>query len=145
MPTYEYECGDCRKVQEHSCSFSAKPLSLDCECGGVAESIISSNGNVFVANSDYQFTDKSKTVVNFGKQFGRSVKQQHKHYQDYIADMKSTKKALASSKMKHTGMEWLGTMPGEMVDTIGMHEGDPEAVAKDPVTFLKKTGLYEGD
>ena len=28
---------------------------------------------------------------------------------------------------------------------IGMHEGDPEAVLKDPETFLKKTGLHAGD
>ena len=36
-------------------------------------------------------------------------------------------------------------MPGEMADSIGEHEGDKEAVIKDPIPFLKKTGLYSGD
>jgi len=97
----------------------------------------------FVANREYVF-DKAKCVQGFGKDFGRTDAEQHKHYQDYRADMQMRKSKL-SPKQKVQGMEWLGMMPGEMVDSIGLHEGDPEAVLKDPTTFLKKTGLYEGD
>jgi len=120
------------------------PSSVRCRCGSDAVRVIGSLPDLFVANREYVF-DKRNCVVNFGKDYGRGVRRQHKHYQDYIEGMKKHKRAIAGSKLKKTGMEWLGTMPGEMVDSIGLHEGDPEAVAKDPVKFLKKTNLYQGD
>ena len=125
---------------------SSRPDAVECpECGASAVVVISQNRMpCYVKDSEYVF-DPAARVVNFGKDYGRSVEQQHQHYKDYIKDIKDRKEALRSSGKKHRGLEWIGTMPGEMADTIGMQEGDPEAVSKDPVTFLKKTGLYEGD
>ena len=141
MPTYEYECPDCGVLHEHSCSYSAKPSSLDCGCGGAAEPIISANRNGFVANREYDLRPENR-VVNFGKDFGRSVQQQHRAYQEGMKDKRQLNRKLRESGKLGQGMEWIGSMPGEMVDGIGLQEGDPEAVAKDPETFLRKTGLH---
>ena len=145
MPTYEFECRACERVTEAVFSMSGKPDSVACSCGGRAVSIISrsAGSNSFVKDKPFEF-DKSKNVMSFGRQFGRTDKQQHEVYANYIEDMKKAKRAAKSSGRKQD-IEWLGTMPGEMVDSIGQHEGDKEAVAKDPVSYLKKTGLYQGD
>jgi len=143
MPRYEYECSNCGSREERVFSMAAMPSSITCPCGEDAVRVMDCMPYAFVANREYVF-DKAKCVQGFGKDFGRTDAEQHKHYQDYRADMQMRKSKL-SPKQKVQGMEWLGMMPGEMVDSIGLHEGDPEAVLKDPTTFLKKTGLYEGD
>jgi len=146
MPTYEFECGACECVTEAVFSMSGKPDSVACEqCGGEAQSIISrsAGSNSFVKDRPFEF-DKSKCVQSFGKKFGRTDQQQHKVYQDYVEGMKKDRRAAKLSGKKND-IEWLGCMPGEMVDSIGQHVGDKEAVSKDPVTFLKKTDLYQGD
>ena len=143
MPTYEYACGECGRRTEHHCAYSDKPASVTCYCGSEAGSVISANRNSFVRNRPYEFNKPNKTVVNFGEKYGRSIDQQIDLYRGYISDMQSMVRSRGASKKPD--IEWLGTMPGEMVDTIGLHEGDPEAVAKDPVNFLKRTGLYQGD
>lgn len=142
MPTYEFECRECGVLHEHVCSFSSKPSQLDCSCGGQAESIISQNDNGgFVSNRDYEF-GKENCVVNFGAEYGRSVQQQHAGYQKYFGELKQRKRQLKRQGGLNKGLEWIGGMPGEMFDTIGLQEGDPEAVSKDPETFLKKTGMH---
>lgn len=119
---------------------AAMPDSIDCACGGCAARIISMP-QAFVKDREYTF-DPSARVINYGRYAGRSVEQQHRMYQRQIQEMHNLKRQAKGSKK---GIEWLGTMPGEMASTIGLQEGDPEAVAKDPVKFLKKTGLYAGD
>tara|TARA_R110002126_G_scaffold291760_1_gene457031 strand:- start:22577 stop:22948 length:372 start_codon:yes stop_codon:yes gene_type:complete len=119
------------------------PSTVECACGSDAVRVIDRAPESFVANREYTF-DKGNCVQGFGKDYGRSDAEQHRHYEQYFGDIKKRKRKL-SSKQKDSGMEWIGGMPGEMVDSIGLHEGDPEAVLKDPKTFLKKTGLYDGD
>jgi hypothetical protein len=48
------------------------------------------------------------------------------------------------SKKKADQPVYLGTMSGEMVRSIGIQEGDPSAVLKNPVDFLRKTGRLVG-
>lgn len=122
---------------------ASMPQSVVCHCGSDAVRVITSAPQSFVANREYVF-DKAKCVQGFGKDYGRTDAEQHRHYQEYFGDIRKRKSKL-SSKQKDQGLEWIGGMPGEMVDSIGLHEGDPEAVIKDPTTFLKKTGLYAGD
>jgi len=143
MPRYDYECGQCGCREEKVFSMADMPNSITCSCSGEAVRVIDSAPNSFVANREYTF-DKGNCVQGFGNKYGRTDAQQHKHYQEYFGDIKKRKSKLTPSQ-RNQGMEWVGGMPGEMVDSIGLHEGDPEAVAKDPVTFLKKTGLYDGD
>ena len=141
MPTYEFQCAACGKVTEETHSFSGKPDSIACSCGGAAESIISLNRNSYVANREYVF-DQGDCVQNFGRDVGRSTSQQHRHYQEYFGKIKQRRRQMKGSNTLKNGMEWIGGMPGEMADSIGMHEGDPEAVSKDPEVFLKKTGMH---
>lgn len=35
MPNYDYECPKCNAVKEINCSYSDKPQSIPCDCGGV--------------------------------------------------------------------------------------------------------------
>lgn len=141
MPTYEYECNDCSVLIEHVCSYASKPSQVACDCGGMGDPIISLNGNGYVANREYVF-DQGNCVQSFGKQAGRSRQQQHDHYQQYFGDIKKRRRRMKGCNTLKNGMEWIGGMPGEMADSIGMHEGDPEAVSKDPESFLKKTGMH---
>lgn len=122
---------------------ASMPSTIDCPCGSQAGRVIDCVPESYVANREYTF-DKGNCVQGFGKDYGRTDQQQHRHYESYFADIRSRKRKLTAGQKKQ-GLEWVGGMPGEMVDSIGMHEGDPEAVLKDPVTFLKKTGLYDGD
>ena len=143
MPRYDYECGKCSSREEHVFSMAAMPRSVPCACGGQAVRVIDTVPHSFVANREYVF-DPGDCVQSFGKAYGRTDAQQHAHYQKYRDDIRQRKRRL-TPKQKTNSLEWIGMMPGEMVDSIGLHEGDPEAVLKDPKTFLKKTGLYEGD
>ena len=102
----------------------------------------SAGSNFYMKDAPFEFR-KDKCVVNFGAKYGRSAQQQHEMHQRTIQQMQDMKKR--SKAGKKADIEWLGTMPGEMVDSISRHEGDQEAVAKDPVGYLKKTGLYQGD
>ena len=143
MPRYDYQCPFCKVREEYVFSMAEMPSTVECACGSDAVRVIDKAPESFVANRDYVF-DPGKCVQGFGKDFGRTDAQQHKHYQDYFGDIKKRKSKL-SAKQKNNSLEWIGGMPGEMVDSIGLHEGDPEAVLKDPETFLKKTGLHAGD
>lgn len=142
MPRYDYECGTCGRREERVFSMADMPGSIPCPCGVDAPRVIDTLPESFVANREYVF-DKRKNVRNFGYKYGRTDQQQHEHYRQYFDEIKKRKRETRSSK-KGLEMEWVGGMPGEMVDSIGQHEGDPEAVLKDPVKFLKKTGLYDG-
>lgn len=141
MPTYEYVCPNGHML-EQTCSWAERPLTLSCGCGETAEPHISGGQGAFVRFRPFEFR-ADKTVVNFGKNYGRSLQKQEALYQGYIQDMKNLVRSQGASKKPD--IQWLGTMPGEMMDSIGLHEGDPEAVAKAPVDYLKRTGLYEGD
>ena len=143
MPRYDYGCEKCGHREERVFSMRDMPQGVPCPCGEWATRVIDSVPEAFVANRAYQF-DRGKNVRSFGADYGRTDQQQHDHYRQYFDDIKKRKRALGTSKRKHE-IEWIGGMPGEMVDSIGMHEGDKEAVVKDPVSFLKKTGLYDGD
>lgn len=144
MPTYDFECGHCGRRDERAFSMSDMPDAVPCACGQSATRVMSLNSNgVVVKDAPFEF-DRSKNVQSFGKQFGRSDRKQHENYVRYIDGLKQDKRSCKLSGRKQD-IEWLGTMPGEMADSIGRHEGDKEAVSKDPVHFLKKTGLYEGD
>lgn len=139
---YDFECEKCSLVFEHSCSMSERPESLPCQCGGEARQIIIAVPYSCVRFAPYEF-DKSKNVRSNGALFGRTDEQQHEHYRRSF-DMQ--RKLVAQERRKpgkDDGFEYLGGMPGEMVDSIEEKEGK-EAVAKDPVTFLKQTGMYMG-
>jgi len=138
MPRYDYECETCGRREEHVFSMASMPQTVDCPCGQPAGRVIDTVPESYVANREYTF-DKGNCVQGFGKDYGRTDQQQHEHYKKYFGDIKRRKRGLSASQKKQ-GLEWVGGMPGEMVDSIGLHEGDPEAVLKDPVTFLKKTG-----
>ena len=143
MPRYDYECGSCGHREEHYFSMADKPTTLDCRCGGYATSLITGGSESFVRNRPYEF-NKAKCVRSNGHMFGRTDEQQHALYRKQFEDIDKRQKSLALSKNKHE-MQWIGGMPGEMADSIGEHEGDKEAVIKDPIPFLKKTGLYSGE
>lgn len=143
MPRYDYECGTCGRREERVFSMADMPQGLPCPCGQWAGRVIDFVPEVFVKNREYVF-DKGKNVRSFAQDFGKSDQKHHEGYRQYFEDIKKRKRELGTSKRKHE-IEWIGGMPGEMVDSIGQHEGDKEAVLKDPVTFLKKTGLYDGD
>jgi putative FmdB family regulatory protein len=149
MPTYDFECGRCGRHQEEVFPMSSMPASVPCACGSAAARVISHNANeVFVKFRPYSF-DPTKKVGNNGKAFGRTVEQQHEGYRQHFDGIKKRVKAFnrdgSRSRFEKNGIRYLGGMPGEMADSIGQQEGDPEAVAKDPETWLRKTGMYIGE
>jgi len=143
MPTYEFQCDGCGARAEQVFSIMEMPDSVACSCGRLAGRVLSSNANVFVKNREYVF-DRAKNVRSFARDFGVSDQKHHENYRKKFEGIKQRQKALRTSRHKDD-IQWLGGMPGEMVDSIGQHEGDKEAVYKDPIAFLKKTGTYAGD
>lgn len=128
---------------------SAMPPSVPCECGAAADRVMSVNKNeVFVRFRPYEF-DQTRKVGNNGKKFGRTVEQQHEGYRRRFDTIRKNIRGLnrnaSKARFEANGVRYLGGMPGEMADSIGQQERDPEAVAKDPETWLKKTGMYIGE
>lgn len=121
---------------------SARTETVSCECGEEARQVILSCPDTYMKDRPFEF-DRSKNVRSNGRLFGKSDQKQHEHYRNYFADMNKLQDRRNRSASKQN-CQWIGGMPGEMVDSISEHEGK-EAVYKDPVTFLKKTGLYAGD
>jgi putative FmdB family regulatory protein len=148
MPTYDYECQKCGHQQEQWFSMADRPSSVPCPCGKKAIQVILEAPESFVRFRPYEF-DPKKVVGNNGKSKGRSAAKQHEGYRRHFDGVaKNVRRANRSaSKSAHSGggFQYLGGMPGEMYDSIGQQEGDKEAVAKDPVSFLKKTGMYVGE
>ncbi len=148
MPTYEFECQHCGRRRDEWFSMATRPTSVPCACGMEAVQVIRTVPESFVRNRPYEF-DKRWVVGNNGKLAGRSAEQQHEGYRRHFEGIKTKVKRLNRSGGKRSkdagGFQYLGGMPGEMADSIGQQEGDKEAVAKDPITFLKKTGLYVGE
>lgn len=143
MPTYDYECSRCGRLDEQTFAITAMPQTVPCPCGHEAVRAFRRAPAFFAKNTEYVF-DKAKCVMSNGRRFGRTDQQQHEIYRRTFDAMKRNQKKLKASKRKHE-IEWLGGMPGEMADSICEHEGDKQAVYKDPLPFLKKTGLYAGD
>lgn len=143
---YDYECTSCHLRREVHCRITERKDSLSCpECGGVAEQIFLRVPEVLVRFKEYEF-NKAKNVRSNGRVYGRSDWQQHEDYRKAFDTQRRQVRAERRSfhSEKEGGIEYLGGMPGEMADSIGEAEGDPEVVSKDPITFLKKTGLHMG-
>lgn len=141
---YDYECGSCGLVWEHSCPMSQRPDTLACKCGGTARQVILSVPHCHVKFGEYRY-NKAKNVPSMGARFGRSPEQQHETYRRIFDAQRKQVAAERRSLSKKDGVQYLGGMPAEMAMSIGEHENDPEAVMKDPVPFLKMNGLYMGD
>jgi putative FmdB family regulatory protein len=148
MPRYDFVCGACSVRVEHIFAMSARPETLTCECGGEARHTIVGTPNVFMRGAPYEFR-RDKVVGNNGALVGRSAEKQHRIYQQMHDQAKKAndrrKRGLGKHGASVEGLEVLGVMPGEMVDSIGQQEGDKEIVSKDPEYFLRKTGLHLGD
>lgn len=140
---YDYECAN-GHLQEHSCMMSDRPAHLPCKCGCLAFQVIRTVPHVHVRFSEYQF-NPAKAVGNNGKRFGRSRQQQHEKYRHDFDLQKRMVRERSHRPNKKNDIQYLGGMPGEMADTIAEQEGDKNVVLQDPVTWLKKTGLYVGE
>ena len=118
---------------------------MPCECGGTATQVFLAVPDVVVKFREYTF-NKATNVRSNGHTYGRSDREQHEHYRrSFDEQRKQVAAQRRSAKLfKEDGCEYLGGMPGEMADSIAEAEGDPDVVAKDPVTWLKKTGMHMG-
>lgn len=127
---------------------SARTSEVPCECGARATQIIVGVPESFVRFRPYEFR-KDRVVGNNGKLAGRDAQQQHegyrRHFDGIKTNIKRINRGMSRRRFDAGGFQYLGGMPGEMADSIGQQEGDKEVVAKDPVTFLKKTGMYVGE
>jgi putative FmdB family regulatory protein len=148
MPTYDFECSSCGARREERFSMADMPASVACQCGQQAQRVILNVPEAFMRFRPYEFR-RDRVVGNNGKAFGRTVDQQHEGYRrkfDGIhKNIRGMNRSLSKNRHDTGGFQYLGGMPGEMVDSIGQQEGDKEAVSKDPGTFLKKCGLYVGE
>ncbi len=66
MPTYEYECRDCRHRFERFQSITARPVSLCPRCKGKAKRLISSGVGLLFKGSGFYITDYRSS--NYKKQ-----------------------------------------------------------------------------
>lgn len=143
MPTYRYSCGSCGTAFERFARFEDFKASLECGCGQQAEVTISGGAAPIVRGmGEYKF-DPRKNCRSFR---GRSGKREEKHYEKVIETQRQLVKARRKAgKERDDGWTFEGIMPAPMAQSIGAHEGDIEAVMKDPVPFLKATGTYMGE
>lgn len=140
---YDYECPQ-GHGQEVTCPMADRPASVPCPCGAEAVQVIRSVPHAYVRFTEYEF-DQSKAVAGNGRRFGRSDKQQHEGYRRSLDLQRKMVRERSHRPSKKNDIQYLGSMPGEMHDTITEMEGDKNVVLRDPVTFLKKTGLYVGE
>lgn len=142
---YDYECTSCAAVQEVVCRMDERPSVLRCpSCGSEARQVILSVPESFVRFRPYEF-NKRTNVQSWGRTQGRTDEKQHDEYRKAFELQRTlVKQRRRTPKIRSDEeFEYLGGMPGEMVESINNAEGK-EAVQKDPVTFLKKNDLYMG-
>lgn len=143
MPTYDYKCGSCGSAFEQFARFADYKPQVACECGATAERLFVPTRDVVVKGiAEYRFNPTKNVQVS--KKWGRSARQEERNYEKVIETQRQLVKAKRAAGKERDGWEHLGTMPAPMVDSIGRHEGDKEAVLKDPIPFLKATGTYMG-
>jgi len=142
MPRYDYECGRCGRPEELTCSMADMPATVPCPCGERAVRVIRRLPDVCIRGASYEFR-MDKNVRSNAQCFGRTDEQEHQVYVRKHEELRKMKRERKTSRK--SDFECLGMMPGAMADSISKHEGDPTLVQRDPVTFLKKTGLYLGD
>lgn len=100
---------------------------------------------VFVKGRDYALNDKFK-VMPQGRHYGVSDAAHEAAHRRRGEEFAKQARAFKRSRSRRSENqpEFLGSMPAELMHQISMQEGDPSAVTKDPVGFLKKTGRYVG-
>jgi putative FmdB family regulatory protein len=60
MPTYEYECKDCKHTFEAFQSMKDEPLSVCPECGGTVRRLLSGGAGLIFKGQGFYVTDKGK-------------------------------------------------------------------------------------
>ena len=63
MPIYDFECEKCNKITEHILKVSNSEQAIQCECGGLADKIITASGQ-FCANEDADWIRSIREVVD---------------------------------------------------------------------------------
>ncbi len=61
MPTYEYECLDCKHKFEKSQGMKDKPLTVCPECGGRLKRLIGMGGGIIFKGKGFYHTDYKKS------------------------------------------------------------------------------------
>jgi putative FmdB family regulatory protein len=67
MPTYEYQCKDCRFEFEEFQSIASEPLHVCPKCGGIVERKISGGTGLIFKGSGFYITDYKKNKPNNNK------------------------------------------------------------------------------
>ena len=68
MPTYEYQCQQCKKRHEAAQSITARPLTKCPRCGGRLKRLISSSSGFLFKGSGFYITDyRSKSYQDAKK------------------------------------------------------------------------------
>jgi len=67
MPTYEYECRECRHRFEQFQSMSDDPIKVCPECGGRVRRLIGAGAGVIFKGSGFQATDYQNTKPACGR------------------------------------------------------------------------------
>ena len=74
MPTYDYECRDCKKSFEQFQPITAKPLKKCPHCGGRVNRLIGAGGGVIFKGSGFYQTDyRSENYKKKQKEEGQPV------------------------------------------------------------------------
>ena len=68
MPTYEYQCKDCRFEFEEFQSIAAEPLQICPKCGGLVERKISGGTGLIFKGSGFYITDYKNSKQNVNNQ-----------------------------------------------------------------------------
>lgn len=118
--------------------------SVPCPCGKQAEQVITGLPAAFVMGKQYEY--RRECLVDNFSGGARSNQEQQDGYSQQMAAARASKMAHKRAGSRHkTQAQYLGSMPMEAVHSIGLQEGDPEIVFKDPAHFLKANNLYLGD
>lgn len=135
-------------------------VDLKCQCGadgkyvsiayepktGWSDPVPCDAPYAFVKGRAYEFK-KQYEVMPQGYHYGVPDHVHNEKYRRRFEGMARESRRFRGghSKLKTETPQYLGGMSAEMVHSIGLQERDPEAVSKDPIEFLKKTGNYVGE
>jgi hypothetical protein len=126
-----------------------------CACGGAASWTRIIAGELpepsrpvcegFVKGGDYQFDPQfavQSQHASRGAKSGAYKRATREKQQREINRQKEIDRT--PCKGKHDVPKFLGSMSMEMATSIGLQEGDPNTLLKDPEHFLKATGRHTG-
>lgn len=140
MPRYDYRCPDCESVREFVFRMADKPAVVACDCGGLAESVISEDIEVLVRGNQKAFK-LDHTCLPIGWERGNTdADKQERRYQKILAESRKAAQANDKKAIKG-GIRMIARVPREL-HRMRTNQFGKDYYETDTKQKLKEDGVY---